>query len=77
MIQCADLLKDQKLLHAEECVSRCMVMVQNQGFACPQGPSLLLNFIHKVSPDFLIEELIVHLSLRYKVIMHQALVVKG
>ena len=32
MVQCSDLLGDQKLLHGDECVSRWIVMMQNLGF---------------------------------------------
>ena len=76
MVQCGNLLGDQKLLHAEECVSGCIVMLQNPGFACPQSPSLLTNIIHKTSRDFLLKVLISCLSLRYPLIMHQVSVVE-
>ena len=52
MVQCSDLLGDQKLLHAKGCVSGWIVMVQNPGSCCPLDPLLFASFIHKASQDF-------------------------
>ena len=76
MVQCGDLLADQKLFYAEACMNGCIVMVQDSSFACSQGPWYLTNFIHKASQDFLMKVLIICLSFRYKLLMHQALVAK-
>ena len=76
MVQCGDMFGNQKFLHAEGGVSGCIVAVQNPGFAYPQDPSLLTNCIYKANQDLLIKKLINSLFSRYKLIMHQALVVK-
>ena len=76
MVQCGDLLADQKLFYAEGCMNGCIVMVQDSSFTCSQGPWLLTNFIHKASQDFPIKVLIIGLSVRYKLLMRQTLVAK-
>ena len=73
-VQRGDFFQDQELFHAEGCVGRCIVVMQNPSFSCPESSLFLMNFVDKMSQNFLV--LVNCLPLMNKLMMHHFLMVK-
>ena len=44
-MQRGDLFQDQELFHADGCVGRSIVVMQDPSFSCPGSSSFLTNFV--------------------------------
>ena len=75
-MQRGDFFRDQELFHAEGCVGRSIVVMQDPSFSCPGSSSFLTNFVDKTSQNFLLKVLVNCLPLRNKLMMHHSLMVK-
>jgi len=71
-----DFFRDQELFHAEGCVVRSIVVMQDLSFSCPGSSLFLTNFVDKTSQNFLVTVLVDCLPLRNKLMMHHSLMVK-
>ena len=76
MMQRRDFFQEQELFHAEGCVGRSIVVMQDPSFSCPGSSLFLTNFVDKVNQNFLVKVLVNCLPLRNKLMMHHSLIVK-